>query len=73
MLPWGDEREIKSEDRQILYRSPSFSLSDSAAEQTNAQVVVEINSTITPLTPRATFALYGASGEILPVLISAVW
>ena len=35
--------------------------------------VVEINPTITPLTPRATFALQGASGEILPALIKAGW
>jgi NAD-dependent deacetylase len=35
--------------------------------------VVEINPTITPLTARATFALQGASGEILPALIKAAW
>jgi hypothetical protein len=35
--------------------------------------VVEINPTTTPLTSRATFMLQGASGEILPALIKAVW
>ena len=35
--------------------------------------VVEVNPTITPLTARATFVLQGASGEILPALIKAVW
>ena len=35
--------------------------------------VVEINPTFTPLTARATFVLHGASGEILPALIKAVW
>lgn len=33
--------------------------------------VVEINPTRTPLTARATFALQGASGEILPALVKA--
>jgi NAD-dependent deacetylase len=35
--------------------------------------VVEVNATITPLTISATFMLRGASGEILPELIKAVW
>ena len=35
--------------------------------------VAEVNPTITPLTSRATFVLQGASGEILPALIKAVW
>jgi NAD-dependent deacetylase len=35
--------------------------------------VVEINLGNTPLTSRATFVLHGASGEILPALIKAVW
>jgi NAD-dependent deacetylase len=35
--------------------------------------VVEVNPAITPLTSRASFALQGASGEILPALIKAVW
>jgi NAD-dependent deacetylase len=35
--------------------------------------VVEVNPTITPLTSRATFVLQGASGEILPALVKAVW
>ena len=35
--------------------------------------VVEINATTTPLTSSATFALQGASGEILPALVKAAW
>jgi NAD-dependent deacetylase len=35
--------------------------------------VVEVNPTITPLTISATFMLRGASGEILPELVKAVW
>ncbi len=35
--------------------------------------VVEVNATITPLTISATFMLRGASGQILPELIKAVW
>jgi len=35
--------------------------------------VVEVNATITPLSISATFMLRGASGEILPELIKAVW
>ena len=35
--------------------------------------VVEVNATITPLTISATFMLRGATGEILPELIKAVW
>ncbi len=34
--------------------------------------VVEVNPTVTSLTSRATFALQGASGEILPALVKAV-
>jgi NAD-dependent deacetylase len=35
--------------------------------------VVEVNPTITPLTPRTTFVLQGRSGEILPALVKAAW
>ncbi len=36
-------------------------------------VVVEVNPTATPLTPQASFALQGPSGEILPALVKAAW
>jgi NAD-dependent deacetylase len=50
---------------------PAASLARLAAKR--GAVVVEVNPTITPLTSRATFMLQGASGEILPALIKAVW
>ncbi len=34
---------------------------------------VEVNAELTPLTPKADFALHGKSGEILPELVKAVW
>jgi NAD-dependent deacetylase len=36
-------------------------------------VVVEVNPATTPLTSHATFVLPGASGEVLPELVKAVW
>ena len=50
---------------------PAASLAHVALQRGAA--VVEINPTTTPLTARATFALQGTSGEILPALITAVW
>ena len=50
---------------------PAASLARVASQ--HGAVVVEVNLTTTPLTSRATFALQGASGEILPVLIKAAW
>jgi len=50
---------------------PAASLARVALQRGAA--VVEVNPTITPLTSRATFVLQGASGEILPALIKAVW
>ncbi len=50
---------------------PAASLARVSLQQGVA--VVEINPTITPLTARATFVLHGASGEILPALVKAVW
>lgn len=50
---------------------PAASLARVALQRGAA--VVEVNPTITPLTSRATFVLQGASGEILPALITAVW
>lgn len=35
--------------------------------------VIEINPTITPLTPLVSFALPGPSGEVLPALVHAAW
>lgn len=35
--------------------------------------VVEINPTVTPLTPHATFVLSAPSGEVLPALLRAAW
>jgi NAD-dependent deacetylase len=39
----------------------------------NGAIVVEINPTPTPLTERMTFVLAGKAGEVLPVLLRAVW
>ena len=50
---------------------PAASLARMALQQ--GAKVVEVNATITPLTISATFMLRGASGEILPELIKAVW
>jgi NAD-dependent deacetylase len=50
---------------------PAASLARVALQRGAA--VVEVNPTTTPLTSRATFVLPGASGEILPALIKAVW
>ncbi len=36
-------------------------------------VVVEINPDPTPLTPMATHALHGPSGEVLPEVVAAAW
>ena len=36
-------------------------------------IVIEINPTKTPLTPRATYVLRGPAGEILPHLIETTW
>lgn len=43
------------------------------AAHNRGAVVVEINAEPTPLTPKVDFALHGKSGEILPVLVQAVW
>ncbi len=50
---------------------PAASLAHTALQ--HGAAVVEVNLTTTPLTSRAMFALQGASGEILPVLIKAAW
>ena len=50
---------------------PAASLARIALQ--HGAAVVEVNPTVTPLTSRATFALQGASGEILPALVKAVW
>lgn len=50
---------------------PAASLARVAAQR--GAVIIEVNPTVTPLTPHATFALPGPSGEILPALIAAVW
>jgi len=50
---------------------PAASLARVALQ--HGATVVEINPAITPLTSRATFALCGASGEILPALVKAAW
>ncbi len=50
---------------------PAASLAQVALQ--HGAAVVEINPTITPLTSRATFTLQGASGEILPAVVKAVW
>jgi NAD-dependent deacetylase len=39
----------------------------------HSALVIEVNPTNTLLTARATFALRGTSGEILPALVKAVW
>lgn len=36
-------------------------------------VVIEVNPTETPLTPRASFSLRGAAGKVLPALLAATW
>ncbi len=43
------------------------------AARNKGAVVVEVNAELTPLTPKADFALHGKSGEILPELVKAVW
>ena len=50
---------------------PAASLARVASQRGAA--VIEVNPTTTSLTSRATFALQGASGEILPHLVKAVW
>jgi NAD-dependent deacetylase len=50
---------------------PAASLARMAVQR--GAKVVEVNAAITPLTISATFMLRGASGEILPELIKAVW
>lgn len=50
---------------------PAASLARVAVRQ--GATVVEVNPTVTPLTPLATFVLQGVSGEILPELVKAVW
>jgi NAD-dependent deacetylase len=50
---------------------PAASLARVALQ--HGAAVVEVNPTATPLTSRATFVLQGASGEVLPALIKAVW
>ena len=43
------------------------------AAKNNKSLVVEVNAEPTPLTEKADFALIGKSGEILPILVKAVW
>ena len=43
------------------------------AAHNRGAMVVEINAEPTPLTPKVNFALQGKSGEILPLLVEAVW
>ena len=50
---------------------PAASLAYAARNQ--GAVIVEVNTEPTPLTPKVNFALHGKSGEILPVLVQAVW
>ncbi len=50
---------------------PAASLARVALQRGAA--VVEVNPTETPLTAQAAFVLPGASGEILPALVKAVW
>ena len=50
---------------------PAASLARVASQRGAA--VIEVNPTTTSLTSRATFALQGAAGEILPYLVKAVW
>jgi len=39
----------------------------------NKAIVIEVNTVQTPLTPYASFTLYGRSSKILPQLIKVVW
>ena len=50
---------------------PAAGLGQSAAE--NGAVVVEINPETTPLTRGADHVLHGPAGEVLPMLVKAVW
>jgi NAD-dependent deacetylase len=50
---------------------PAASLPYLALE--HGAVVVEINPSETPLTSSATYAFQGASGQVLPALVEAVW
>ncbi len=50
---------------------PAASLAFLALER--GALVVEINAESTPLTGKADFFLQGKSGEILPVLVKAIW
>jgi NAD-dependent deacetylase len=43
------------------------------AARNRGAAVVEINAEPTPLTPEADYVLQGKSGEILPLLVEAVW
>ena len=43
------------------------------AAHNHGAVVVEVNTELTPLTPKVNYALQGQSGEILPQLVKAVW
>jgi NAD-dependent deacetylase len=43
------------------------------AARNRGAAVVEINAEPTPLTPKADYVLQGKSGEILPLLVEAVW
>jgi len=43
------------------------------AAHNRGAVVVEINAEATPLTAKANYVFHGKSGEILPVLVKAVW
>ena len=50
---------------------PAASLAYAALNR--GAMVVEINPEPTPLTEKVDFALHGKSGEILPMLVQAVW
>jgi len=50
---------------------PAASLAHLAMQ--HSAKVIEINPTITPLTPLVSFALSGPSGEVLPALVHAAW
>lgn len=43
------------------------------AARNNGSILVEVNAESTPLTPKADFVFQGKSGEILPLLVKAVW
>jgi NAD-dependent deacetylase len=43
------------------------------AAHNRGALVLEVNAEPTPLTSKATFALQGKSGEILPRLVEAIW